>query len=428
LLLGLLAAALLVPVRQRLFSFAVLWFFLHLALESSVLSLMLVFEHRTYLPLVVPCFALAWGIVWLFAARPRLAALAATALVAVLTLATVARNEVWRDNERLWRDVVRKSPGSPRAHSNLGVILADRGRHLEAIAEHERALALDPSYDDALHSLGASLMALGRLEESLASYREAVRLDPDDPLALGGLASVELRAGDAARAVEFARRSIAVSPDPRVVHILARAEAAMGNFVAARDAYRATLAINPTFAPAYSGLGLLLLEQGRAAEGVAMLDRSLAIAASAEAHVAMARAAWSLGNEAAAIGHARAALALGLADEFANDVAWMFATAERPEHRDVAAALRLSEAALANAGAADPSSLDTRAAALARAERYGEAAVVARDASRLARESDALALAAEIESRAELYEAGRAYQSDRRSGGTAAGAANEAGP
>ena len=38
--------------RERLLSFCLVWLLLHLAIESSVLGLHLVFEHRMYLPSV----------------------------------------------------------------------------------------------------------------------------------------------------------------------------------------------------------------------------------------------------------------------------------------------------------------------------------------------------------------------------------------
>jgi len=38
--------------RHRVVSFCILWFFIHLAIESSVLGLEMVFEHRLYLPMV----------------------------------------------------------------------------------------------------------------------------------------------------------------------------------------------------------------------------------------------------------------------------------------------------------------------------------------------------------------------------------------
>ncbi|WP_232281976.1 hypothetical protein [Beggiatoa alba] len=48
------------------FSFSVLWFFAGHLLESSVIPLMLYFEHRNYLPLVGVSFGLVYGCLWLY--------------------------------------------------------------------------------------------------------------------------------------------------------------------------------------------------------------------------------------------------------------------------------------------------------------------------------------------------------------------------
>ena len=46
----LIAAAILIARREPLLSFGILWFFGNLVIESSVIGLELVFEHRNYLP------------------------------------------------------------------------------------------------------------------------------------------------------------------------------------------------------------------------------------------------------------------------------------------------------------------------------------------------------------------------------------------
>ena len=49
-ILGLIASGVYLAKRQRLISFCILWFFGNLVIESSVLPLALIFEHRLYLP------------------------------------------------------------------------------------------------------------------------------------------------------------------------------------------------------------------------------------------------------------------------------------------------------------------------------------------------------------------------------------------
>jgi len=86
----------------------VLWFFMHLAIESSVLSLMIVFEHRTYLPMVGVCVALGLLAGRAYARAPRGALAAALLVLVALGSAAAIRNHAWGDGERFWRDAMRK--------------------------------------------------------------------------------------------------------------------------------------------------------------------------------------------------------------------------------------------------------------------------------------------------------------------------------
>ena len=65
------------------------------------------------------------------------------------------------------------------AHNNLGTLLAEEDRTVEAEACYRTALQVRPEFAEAHKNRGAVLQALGRHDEALASFREAVRLRPD---------------------------------------------------------------------------------------------------------------------------------------------------------------------------------------------------------------------------------------------------------
>ena len=56
-------------------------------------------------------------------------------------------------------------PDDTWAHDSKGWILRNQGRTEEAVAEHERALALDPSNVDAVAALGFDYVRLGRIRQ-----------------------------------------------------------------------------------------------------------------------------------------------------------------------------------------------------------------------------------------------------------------------
>ena len=75
-----------------------------------------IFEHRLYLPLIGVCLSFPGFVALLsnlicYKFNIRIApAASATALLIVLTVLTVMRNQVWRHEVRLFSDVVEKSP------------------------------------------------------------------------------------------------------------------------------------------------------------------------------------------------------------------------------------------------------------------------------------------------------------------------------
>ncbi len=65
------------------------------------------------------------------------------------------------------------------AHNNLGTLLAEEDRLVEAEASYRAALNVRPEFAEAHKNRGAVLQALGRHDEALSSFREALRLRPD---------------------------------------------------------------------------------------------------------------------------------------------------------------------------------------------------------------------------------------------------------
>ena len=68
-------------------------------------------------------------------------------------------------------------------HSMKGDILRFQGRTEEAVAEDERALALDPSNVHAAGDLGFDYGDLGEFDKSLEYFDKAILASPHDPVA-----------------------------------------------------------------------------------------------------------------------------------------------------------------------------------------------------------------------------------------------------
>ena len=87
------------------------------------------------------------------------------------------------------------------------------------------------------------------------------------------------------------------SPQPRIVHILARALAAAERWDEALRRYRWSLALEPGYAPAESGMGLALAAKGEWDAAERAFRASLGHQPSAEAQAGLAELLWRRGAQ-----------------------------------------------------------------------------------------------------------------------------------
>ena len=174
---ALIALAVITARRAPLLSYAVLWFFGNLIIESSVIGLELVFEHRTYLPSMFAVLAMV-ALVFRYVKPTWLGVVFLCVAGTLCAVWTFERNRVWMDELSLYRDCADKSPAKARPHNNFGAILLRRGRLPEAIDEFQAALRIKPDYMDAHYNLGNALVKQGNLTKGIYHFSEALDLQP----------------------------------------------------------------------------------------------------------------------------------------------------------------------------------------------------------------------------------------------------------
>ncbi len=211
-LLILLAAAVWAARRERLLSFAILWFFGNLVVESSVIGLELVFEHRLYLPAMFLFIAAVAGGDRLVPSR-RAKSVVLVALALLLAFWTSERNRVWHDRISLWSDVVAKSPGKARPHNNLGVALKRHGRLAEAEVQYRAAIKADPTFYESYNNLANILVMEVRRDEALALYDKALELKPGSAMLHNNIGRLLMEKGRYGRAMMHFAEALRLDPD-----------------------------------------------------------------------------------------------------------------------------------------------------------------------------------------------------------------------
>ncbi len=158
----------------------------------------------------------------------------------------------------------------------------------EARAEFEQALQLRPEDPVLLVNIAIALVQQGRNDDAEAYLRRALQADPDDVYAHYNLGLIEKSRGNAPAAAEHFARVVEADPDDAAARYnLASALARLDRLDEAEAHFRAALERNPAHVSALYGLGRLLLQQGRQAEGAALVARSQEARARGGADTAM---------------------------------------------------------------------------------------------------------------------------------------------
>ena len=263
--------------RHRLTAFAILWFLVTLAVESSIIGLDIIYEHRAYLPSTVPAIALAWLIHAHL--RPRPLAVGALTVIIVLNAAgTYQRNRIWQSDLDLWRDCAQKSPGKARPANGIGVAYQLRQDPEQALAWFKRAVDLDPTYHEAHNNIGGILIETGRPAEALPHMEQAIALNPDNYEAYNNLGSAMHRLKRLDEAVAYYLKSLAIFPEYETAHNnLGAVLAEKGDITGAVRHLRQALRINPAYPEPYNNLGLAMMRQGRLSEAIGYYQQALAL-------------------------------------------------------------------------------------------------------------------------------------------------------
>jgi hypothetical protein len=138
-------------------------------------------DRYLYLPLIGLSLAVAWEVEARWRARglPRRALAAAAALaIAALAVGTRLQLRHWRDTHALYERAIAAVPDNYLALHNLGLVLVNEGRALEARPLLERAIALGGDSADAHAGLAVGYEELGRYPESIEQARAALAIEP----------------------------------------------------------------------------------------------------------------------------------------------------------------------------------------------------------------------------------------------------------
>ena len=265
--------------KNRLLTFGVLWLFLTLSVESSLIPLPdLIFEHRLYLPMFGFAIFLT-SLLWMVSRSSKLFAAISLSLIVIFSSMAYTRNEVWKSTLSLFRDSVKKSPRLGICYGGLADAYHDElGDDRTAAIYYEKALKLGFVTPSVYRNLSQTYSRLGDQEKSLhfqkliasVSNRERNLLFLDSP----ALALAEK--GPSLEVVEMLKKSIERSPENPLLHIqLGEVYLKMHRENEAVLSFRQAIEADPLYTGGYNALALFYKQKGNEQKAIDILKEYL---------------------------------------------------------------------------------------------------------------------------------------------------------
>jgi Flp pilus assembly protein TadD len=194
--------------KKPVLSFAILFFFLNHFIESTIVALELIFEHRNYLPSLFIFLPVSVGIKWLFDYYSEKKRSMYYILVSFVTLmiigfgtGTYIRNMTWATEKTLWEDAIAKAPGMGRPYQNLAWAYYLRiGQYDQAMELFEKSLQLKMhsrhSKAGAINNMGHIFFLNGEIYKASRLFEQAYRLYPRHSLYQLNLSKAREKSGD----------------------------------------------------------------------------------------------------------------------------------------------------------------------------------------------------------------------------------------
>jgi len=201
----------------RLISFGILWFFIAVSVESSVIPFVdVIFEHRMYLPSIGLLISIVTAILIIirksnYASR-KMFFIFGLVIVIIFTVSTYSRNRIWKDRVTLWEDVVRKSPMKVWPYTNLGNAYAAEKRYEQALHAYRYAISIKPDYAEAYNNIGIIYKDKNMMEEAIKQFRFAIQRKPDYAEAYNNLGVAMSSTGNDDLAIEYFKKAVLLQP------------------------------------------------------------------------------------------------------------------------------------------------------------------------------------------------------------------------
>lgn len=180
--------------RAPIICFGLTWFLISHVIESTILPLELVFEHRNYLAMVgliiIPVYFVFSKLEPLKPYYKKIAYLAFSLLIINYAVLTVNRSKIWSTETLYYANALLNHPRSARAHLDWANILLSHQYYQEGFLELEHAESLAPHQNSA--TIQKLLVFCNQSTRPDAIYDKALWAVKNQPLSSHALNALDL--------------------------------------------------------------------------------------------------------------------------------------------------------------------------------------------------------------------------------------------
>ena len=280
LLLFIFVLALLVFKKFRLVSFGIIWFYLALMVESSVIPIRdVIFEHRLYLPSVGIFLSSTVLLFHLLGHRRKILFALFAVVISLASVATINRNIVWKRQVLLWHDVVKKAPQKSRGYLNRGVGYSDLNKSELALRDYNLAVSMNKNDPIPYFNRGLIYMDKGEYESAVSEFNTALRLQPNMAKAYANRGLTYMAWEKYDEAYKDFYTAVRLKPqNPAYLNAIGIACHKLKRYDLARVAFTKTIALYPDFATPFLNRGKTLRAMGRFKAAIKDFDRAVELA------------------------------------------------------------------------------------------------------------------------------------------------------
>ena len=211
LLFGLAVLAFYLAKKERLISFCIFWFLGNLVIESSVIGIEIIYEHRLYLPSMFVYLMITIIVFRFFKSRWAPIGLL-TAIAVVLSLLAHQRNTIWQSDISFWTDSVKKAPDKARPYQNLAYSYQMEKDFDHALVYYQKSIDIKP-HPVVFFNMGLAYSKKRHYCEAVDAYINAMKLNYNTPQAHSNLAIAMANMGEFQTAIKHFKQAAAMNPD-----------------------------------------------------------------------------------------------------------------------------------------------------------------------------------------------------------------------